>query len=204
MDLSTEQGCLSFVSEVASQENHLDILVNNSGTSWGAPLATFPEAGWDKVFNLNLKAPFTVTRAFLPLLEKSASLSGRPAKVIMIGSIAGLATQSAPTYSYDPLKAALHTLTRKLANEFASRKITVNAIAPGYVPSKMSSQLETYASRDKITQSIPLRRWGQAGDMAGVTLFLAGAAGDWVTGTVIAVDGGVTAQPPGFSHVATL
>eukprot|EP00298_Acanthocystis_sp_HF-20_P004950 c15253_g1_i1.p1 GENE.c15253_g1_i1~~c15253_g1_i1.p1 ORF type:complete len:278 (+),score=131.03 c15253_g1_i1:35-835(+) len=193
-DLATEKGCLSFVQRFSKVEKRLDVLVNNSGTSWGAPLNEFPEAGWDKVYSLNLKAPFYLTRSFLPLLEQSVKERNEPSRVIMIGSIAGIAPQLAPTYSYDALKAALHHLTRKFAAEFASKKITVNAIAPGLFPSSMSKQLETYASKESIVSAIPLKRAGRDTDMAATVLYLSGSGGSFVTGIILTVDGGATSR----------
>lgn len=174
------------------------VLVNNSGIAWGEPLEKHSEKGFDRVYALNVKAIFFLTRALLPLLDKG-STPRDPSRVINIGSIAGLRPQAYPTFSYDLSKAAVHHLTRKLADEFATRpggtSITVNAIAPGYVPSKMSAQLDAYTGdAAKVAASVPLRRLGEATDMVGASLFLASNAGAWITGIVLPVDGGFLAK----------
>lgn len=194
-DLGSEAGCVALAKTFAERTDKLHVLVNNSGTSWGAPMATHGEKGWDKTYALNVKGVFFLTREMLPLLDAGSTKSD-PARVINIGSIAGLRPQVFPTFSYDVSKAAVHHLTKKLADELADRRtfggesITVNAVAPGYVPSQMSKQLEGYEQAKAIAESLPLRRKGNASDMAGVSLFLASNAGAWITGTVIHVDGG--------------
>ena len=165
----------------------LHCLVNNSGASWGEPLEQFTEKGWDKVMDLNVKSIFFLTRALIPLLTAAATPT-HPASVINIGSIAGLHHQSVSTWSYDISKAAVHHLTRKYAEELAGAHITVNCLAPGYVPSKMSKGLPvTY---EQIASALPLGRVGSAEDMAGCAIYLASRAGAWVTGVIIPVDGG--------------
>ena len=162
--------------------------------AWGEPLATHSEKGLDRVFALNFKAVFFLSRALLPLLEKAATPSC-PSRIINIGSIAGIRPQSFPTYGYDASKAALHHPTLKLADELASRRLTVNAIAPGYVPSAMSAQLDAYTDGDNdVLKKIPLGRLGAPGDMAGAALFLASPAGAWITGVILPVDGGFMAR----------
>ena len=189
-DLSTQQGIEHLVSEISANEDQLDILVNNAGATWGAAVDDFPEAGWDKVMNINVKSPFFLTQALLPLLDKSASAAD-PARVIMIGSVDGLNVNELPTFSYGPSKAAVHHLARTLASHLASRNITVNAIAPGPFPSKMMAKtLESMG--EKIRQGVPLKRIGQAEDMAGTAIFLASKAASYVTGVIIPVDGGIT------------
>jgi NAD(P)-dependent dehydrogenase (short-subunit alcohol dehydrogenase family) len=188
-DLSTEAECLRLAAEVGDREPSLDILVNNAGATWGAPLTEFPAAAWDKVTDLNLKAPFYLTRAFLPLLE-AAGTHDDPARVINIGSIDGLHVPGLPTYPYSASKAGLHHLTRVLAKELGPRHITVNAVAPGPFESKMmAATLETFG--DAIVASAPLRRIGRPDDMAGVAIYLCSRAGAYVTGAVIPVDGGI-------------
>ena len=139
---------------------------------------------------LNVTSPFLLTRALRPLLEKGCK-EGDPSRVINIGSVAGLHPQPIPTYSYDVSKAAIHHLTRKLASEFAPT-ITVNAIAPGYVPSRMSRGLLNYAPEQKLTASVPMGRFGSAQDIGGAAVYLSSPAGAWVTGTIMVVDGGHT------------
>lgn len=189
-DLSTKAGIDALADEIKSREKTLDILVNNAGATWGASIDEFPESAWDKVMDINVKSPFFLTQSLLPLLEKSASPED-PARVIMIGSIDGLNVNSMPTFSYGPSKAAVHHLARTFAAHLAPKHITVNAIAPGPFPSKMMEHtLENYG--EQIRGSVPLRRIGNAEDMAGVAIYLASRASSYVTGVVIPVDGGLT------------
>jgi len=188
-DLSTEAECLRLAAEIGAREQALNVLVNNAGATWGAPIEEFPAAAWDKVVDLNLKAPFFLTRAFLPLLE-AAGTQDDPARVINVGSIDGLHVPSMPTYSYSASKAGLHHLTRVLARELGPRHITVNAVAPGPFESKMmASTLATLG--EQIAAATPLRRIGRPDDMAGVAVYLASRAGAYVNGAVIPVDGGL-------------
>ncbi|HEX4658017.1 MAG TPA: SDR family oxidoreductase [Streptosporangiaceae bacterium] len=188
-NLSTEAECLRLAGEIAGREQTLNVLVNNAGATWGAPLEEFPAAAWDKVVDLNLKAPFFLIRAFLPLLE-AAGTHDDPARVINIGSIDGLHVPSLPTYAYSASKAGLHHMTRVLARELGPRGITVNAVAPGPFESKMmAATLEQFG--ESIAEAAPLRRIGRPDDMAGVAVYLASRAGAYVTGAVIPVDGGI-------------
>jgi NAD(P)-dependent dehydrogenase (short-subunit alcohol dehydrogenase family) len=188
-DLSSEAECRRLAAEVAGREQGLHVLVNNAGATWGAPLEEFPASAWDKVLDLNLKAPFFLTRAFLPLLEAAGSRDD-PARVINIGSIDGLRVPPLPTYSYSASKAGLHHMTRVLAKELGPRHITVNAVAPGPFESKMmAASLRSVG--DAIADAAPLRRIGRPDDMAGVAIYLASRAGAYVTGVVIPVDGGI-------------
>ncbi|HUJ07216.1 MAG TPA: SDR family oxidoreductase [Streptosporangiaceae bacterium] len=188
-DLSAESECLRLAAEVGEHLQALHVLVNNAGATWGAPLEAFPASAWDKVLDLNLKSPFLLTRAFLPLLE-AAGTRDDPARVINIGSIDGLHVPSLPTYSYSASKAGLHHLTRVLARELGPRHITVNAIAPGPFESKMmAATLRSFG--DAIAASAPLRRIGRPDDMAGAAVFLSSRAGAYVTGAVLPVDGGI-------------
>jgi NAD(P)-dependent dehydrogenase (short-subunit alcohol dehydrogenase family) len=189
-DLSNAKGINSLATEINDRETQLDILVNNAGATWGAPIDEFPENGWDKVMDLNVKSPFFLTQALLPLLEKSATADD-PARVIMIGSVDGLNVNSMPTFSYGPSKAAIHHLARTLASHLATRNITVNAVAPGPFPSKMMAHtLENFG--EQIRQGVPLGRIGRADDMAGAAIFLASRAASYITGVIIPVDGGIT------------
>ena len=188
-DLSSEAECTRLAAEVGAREDELHILVNNAGATWGEPLETFPESAWDKVLDLNLKSPFFLTRAFLPLLQE-AGTQDDPARVINIGSIDGLHVPPMNTYSYSSSKAALHHLTRVLARELGPKHITVNAVAPGPFESKMmAATLDAFGK--EIAARSPLGRIGRPDDMAGVAVFLASRAGSYVTGSVIAVDGGI-------------
>lgn len=188
-DVSREEECLRLAGEVGDREERLHILINNAGANWGAPIEEFPAAGWDKVVDLNLKAPFFMTRAFLPLLQAAATPED-PARVINVGSIDGLRVPELPTYSYSATKAGVHQLTRVLARELGPRHITVNAVAPGPFESKMmAATLEAFG--EAIAASSVLGRIGRPDDMAGVAVYLSSRAGAYVTGAIIPVDGGI-------------
>jgi NAD(P)-dependent dehydrogenase (short-subunit alcohol dehydrogenase family) len=188
-DLSSEAEAVRLAGEIADREPALHILVNNAGANWGAPLAEYPDAAWDKLLALNVKAVFHLTRALLPQLE-AAARPGDPARVVNIGSIDGLHVPPLETYAYSTSKAAVHHLTRVLARQLAPRGITVNAVAPGPFESKMMAEtLEHF--RDAIIGSCPMGRIGEPEDMAGVAIYLASRAGAYVTGAVIPVDGGI-------------
>ena len=187
-DLSTMEGVAYLVGEFSEQEERLHILVNNAGAAWGEPIETFPEKGFDKITDLNLKSLFFLTRDLLPMLEKAGS-SEDPARVINIGSIDGLRVPFVPNFSYAAAKAAVHHLTRMLAVHLGGRKITVNAVAPGFFPSKMTRHLlENY--RETFEKACPLGRIGEPADMAGIAVFLASRAASYINGAVIPVDGG--------------
>ena len=193
-DLSTAEGIAALVDAIKGREDKLDILVNNAGATWGAPIEDFPESAWDKVMTINVKSPFFLTQALLPLLENAASAED-PARIIMIGSIDGLNVNQLPTFSYGPSKAAVHHLARTLASHLADRHITVNAIAPGLFPSRMTAHIID-AMGEQIVQGTPLKRRGRPEDMAGVAIYLASKAASFVTGVVIPVDGGITGAKP--------
>jgi len=187
-DLSTMEGVEGLCRQLAEREEKLHILVNNAGAAWGEPIETFPEEGFDKVTDLNLKSLFFLTRDLLPMLENAASPED-PARVINIGSIDGLRVPFVENFSYAAAKAAVHHLTRMLAVHLGGRKITVNAVAPGFFPSKMTQfLLENY--REKFEEACPLGRIGEPADMAGIAVFLASRAASYINGAVIPVDGG--------------
>lgn len=189
-DISTMEGCQHLVKEFSAREQALHILVNNAGAAWGAPLEQYPEIGYDKVVDTNVKAIFFLTRDFVPLLKKAATPQD-PARVINIGSIDGLKVPSVDNFAYSASKAAVHHLTRVLAVKLGEKKITVNAIAPGPFESKMTEWL-LGNFRDKIETDCPLGRIGQPADMAGIAIYLASRAGAYVNGAVIPVDGGIS------------
>ena len=190
-DLAREEECLRLAAEVGRSEERVHILVNNAGTNWAAALEEFPASGWDKVVDLNLKTPFYLTRAFLPLLE-AAGTADDPARVINVGSIDALRVPEFHTYSYAASKAGLHQLTRVLARELGPRHITVNAVAPGPFETKMMAVALAEQGED-IAASSPLGRWGRPDDMAGVAVYLSGRGAAYVTGVIIPVDGGIWA-----------
>ena len=190
-DLSSESGCQALGDEILEREGRLDVLVNNAGANWGEDISTFPDAAWDRVLNLNVKAIFHLTRYLIPALVKAGTAED-PARVINIGSIDGLKAPSLETYSYSASKAAVHHMTRVLAKKLAPQHITVNAVAPGPFQSKMMrATLDQFG--DAIAKTNPLGRIGQDEDMAGIAIFLASRASAYMTGTVIPVDGGITA-----------
>jgi NAD(P)-dependent dehydrogenase (short-subunit alcohol dehydrogenase family) len=165
------------------------VLVNNAGATWGAPIDDFPAAAWNKVLDLNLRTPFLLTQAFLPLLEARASAED-PSRVINVGSIEGLRVPAWPSFSYSSSKAGLHQLTRHLARDLGPRHLTVNAIAPGPFPSKMMAAMLEQEG-EAIVASAPLGRIGHPDDIAGLTVFLSSRAGRYVTGAIIPLDGGI-------------
>lgn len=188
-DLSSEEGCLALVREFTEREDALHVLVNNAGANWGAPFEEFPDHAWDRCLNLNLRAPFHLTKGLRGHLEK-ASGDGDPARVINVGSIDGLTPPALDTYAYSASKAGVHHMTRVLAKKLAPQ-VTVNAVAPGPYPSKMmDATLEQFG--DAIRESCPMKRIGEPDDMAGIAIFLASKAATYITGAVIPVDGGIS------------
>jgi NAD(P)-dependent dehydrogenase (short-subunit alcohol dehydrogenase family) len=191
-DLGSEAGCRLLTDQLIEREERLDVLVNNAGANWAAPLAEYPDAGWDKVMALNVKGVFHLTRFLVPLLQKAAS-DEDPARVINVGSIDGIQAPMPETYAYSASKAAVHQLTRVLAHRLAGQRITVNAIAPGPFESQMMAEtLRRFG--DQIRASCPLGRIGRPEDVAGTAIYLSSKAGAYLTGAVIPVDGGLSTR----------
>ncbi|WP_405140457.1 SDR family oxidoreductase [Sphaerisporangium sp. NBC_01403] len=191
-DLSTPEGIETLVSAVTAREHRLDVLVNNAGATWGAPLEEYPEHAFDKLWGINVKGVFYLTQRFLPLLRAAASADD-PARVINIGSVDGLRVPIVENYAYSAAKAGVHMLTRHLAHTLASEFITVNAIAPGPFESKMMAYaLDDPQMRATIETHVPLGRIGRPDDMAGAAIFLSSRAGAYLTGALIPVDGGIS------------
>lgn len=186
-DVSTVAGCDALAAKFNALEPKLDILVNNAGAAWSAPFDEFPESGWDKVMDLNLKSPFFLTKALHGAL--TAGAKGRHSKVINIASIDGLRLNPWETYSYHASKAGLIYLTRRIAAKLVEDGILVNAIAPGAFASEMNRTARDHG--DQVSKRIPTRRIGADEDMAAAAIYLASRAGDYVVGETIAVDGGV-------------
>jgi NAD(P)-dependent dehydrogenase (short-subunit alcohol dehydrogenase family) len=187
-DLSTSEGRERFIAAFREQETNLDVLINNAGAAWGAPFDEFPESGYDKVMDINVKAIFMLTQALLPMLEKGASTDD-PARVINVGSIDAMKVSFQDNYSYGASKAAVHWMTKNFALKLCRRGITFNAIAPGPFESKMMEKAMT-EMKDQIAAGNPMARIGVPADMAGVAIYLASRAGSYVNGAVIPVDGG--------------
>jgi NAD(P)-dependent dehydrogenase (short-subunit alcohol dehydrogenase family) len=191
-DVSSREGAVELASAVRERFPQLNILINNAGASWGAPLEDFPQSGWDRAMHTNVEGVFHLTVALLPELRAAASAED-PARVINIGSVDGIRAPAMESYSYGASKAAVHMLTRHLAKRLASEQITVNAIAPGPFESKMMAfLLDNPESREAVAASVPLGRIGRPDDAAGLVQFLASRAGSYLTGTVIPLDGGIT------------
>ena len=186
-DVSGASGVRALAEQFLRHEDGLDILVNNAGAAWGAPFADFPESGWDKVMDLNLKTPFLLTQALYPALKLRATQQ-RPSKVINIASIDGVSVNMHETYSYAASKAGLIHLTKRMALRLIDDDIVVNAIAPGAFASDMNRDARDHA--DDIAKHIPSRRIGAKEDMAGSAVYLASRAGDYVVGGTLVVDGG--------------
>jgi len=188
IDVSTVEGARQLAAEIGQREPALDILVNNAGAAWGEDFDTFPESGWDKVVDLNMKTPFFLTQALHEALKRAAKV--RPAKVINIASIDGISVNAWETYSYTASKAGLIHLTKRMALRLAQDNIVVNGIAPGPFPSDMNKEARDHG--DAVAHRVPAGRVGGTEDMAGAAIFLASRAGDYVVGETIVVDGGVT------------
>jgi NAD(P)-dependent dehydrogenase (short-subunit alcohol dehydrogenase family) len=195
-DVSTVAGCKALAAQLAEHTDRLDILVNNAGAAWGEPFEMFPEKGWDKVMDLNVKSPFFLTQALHAPLKTAAS-AGRPAKVINITSIDGQRLNPWETYSYQASKAALIYLTKRMAARLITDHINVTSIAPGAFASEMNKAARDHGSA--IAQSIPAKRIGVDEDMAGAAIYLASRAGDYVVGDTITVDGGLVHAALGTS-----
>jgi len=190
-NVATPEGRKVLVDELTKREGGLSILVNNAGITWGAPLEEYPDDAFQKVMNLNVNAMFALTRDLLSLLEKAATRED-PARVINIGSMDGIhvpTVQQTGTYAYSASKAAVHHLTRALAVDLGPRNITVNAVAPGFFPSKITEFIiERYL--DDMEGNCPLKRLGKPAEMAGIAIYLASRAGAFTNGATIVVDGG--------------
>lgn len=189
-DISSMDEINALVEGLSAREKSIDVLVNNAGTGWVETLEKFPEAGWDKVMDLNVKTPFFLTKAMLPLLRAKANAE-QTASVINIGSIAGISGET-DAFSYAPSKAALHQVTRNLAVTLSDQHIRVNAIAPGRFFTKMTEYAQNTPVYDAEIKVIPLHRWGTETDISGVAIMLASQAGAFITGQIIPVDGGTT------------
>lgn len=197
-DLSKMEGVEALAAEIAGREGKLDVLVNNAGVAWGAPLEEFPEIGWDKVFDTNVKGIFFLTQKLLGPL-RAAGTADDPARVINIGSIDGIKTPRFENYSYGPSKVAVHHMTRVLAAHLIGSHVNVNAIAPGPFPTWMLSTGVGFGGKtegvdwDQVGRTNPSGRVGAPEDIAGLAIFLASRASAYIVGQTIAIDGGIVA-----------
>lgn len=199
-DLSELAGIEGLAAAFGEREERLHILVNNAGAAWGAPLEEFPESGWDKVMNTNLKGPFFLTQKLLPKLRAAASAAD-PARVINVGSVDGIKTPVFDNFPYGPSKAGLHHLTRVLAAHLVKQHILVNAIAPGPFPTWMLSLGVGFggategeqADWEQVGKQNPRGRVGTPEDIAGLAIFLSSRAGAFTVGETITCDGGAVA-----------
>jgi NAD(P)-dependent dehydrogenase (short-subunit alcohol dehydrogenase family) len=185
----TTEGRKALVAALQSSSDRLDVLINNAGAQCEVPLEEFPEDGWDDVYDVNVKAPFFLIQALLPLLRAGADADG-PARVINIGSINGLHVTPRDQFAYASSKAAVHHLTRHLAAKLAPSSVTVNAIAVGMFVTGMKRGSVAEDRDPAALTAVPLRRFGSPSDIAGAAIYLASGAGSYVTGAVIPVDGG--------------
>lgn len=198
-DVATLAGVEALARQLGERESRLDVLVNNAGATWGEPLDVFPEKGWDKVMDTNVKGVFFLTQKLLPLLRKAATAED-PARVINVGSVDGIKTPTFDNFPYGPSKAAVHHLTRVLAAHLVEENILVNAIAPGPFPTWMLSAGVGFGGKvegqdwDAVGRGNPRGRVGTAEDIAGVAIFLASRAGAYTVGDVITCDGGMVAS----------
>jgi len=193
-DLSSVDGVKKLAAQLSAAEKQLDILVNNAGATWGAPVDEFPESGWDKIMDLNVKATFFLTQQLLPLLRSAANAED-PARVINISSINALRYPQADNFSYSASKAAVLMLTQHLSATLCAEHINVNAIAPGLFPSNMTAFMLNDASlRQQVHARIPMGRMGDLQDIAGTAIYLASRASAYVSGSCIVVDGGIVAS----------
>ncbi len=188
MDVSGAEGAQALAARFLEIEDSLDILINNAGAAWGGKFGEFPELGWDKVMDINVKAPFFLAQALYPALKKAATVD-QPAKVINIASIDGLSVNMQDTYSYAASKSGLIHLTKRMALSLARDNIIVSGIAPGAFASEMNKVARD--DGDRLAAEIPAGRIGSKSDMAGAAIFLASRAGNYVVGTTLVVDGGV-------------
>ena len=195
-DISTVDGCKALAAQFAEHESALDILVNNAGAAWGVPFEEFPEKGWDKVMDLNVKSPFFLTQALHEALRAAASRD-RPGKVINITSIDGLRLNPWETYSYHASKSALIYLTKRMAARLIQDSNTATSTAPGAFASEINRAARDHG--DDVAKGIPAKRIGVDEDMAGAAIFLASRAGDYVVGDTIVVDGGLVNAAVGTS-----
>lgn len=188
-DLSSVEATAKLAAEITAREDRLDILINNAGALWAAELEEYPESGWDKTYDLNVKGTFYLIQALLPLL-RAAATKENPARIINTGSIDAYHVPKHETYAYSSSKAAVHMLSKHLAWKLASDHITVNVIAPGLYLSKMLEGTLATKGEEALLEPVPLKRLAGPSDMAGAAIYLSSKASSFVTGVILSVDGG--------------
>ena len=187
-DISTKEGITQLVRQLSEKEKHLDILINNAGTVWGAPFDEFPESGWDRVVDLNMKTPFFLTQALAPMLRQASTRN--MAKVVNIASVDGISVCPYEDYSYAASKAGIIHLTKRMSLQLINDKICVNAIAPGAFISEMNAEIRDNSA--SVALRIPAKRIGREEDIASAAIYLSSSASDYVVGHTLIVDGGIT------------
>ena len=191
-DLGQETSIKPLVEEALRRLGRIDILINNAGATWGAPAEDYPLEAWDKVMNLNIRSIFLLSQE----VGKRSMIPRKYGRIINIASIAGLSGNppgSMQTIAYNTSKAAVINFTRTLAGEWGVHGITVNALAPGFFPSKMTRGTLEQLGEQQLAQAAPLQRIGDDEDLKGATLLFASDAGKHISGQTLAVDGGVSA-----------
>jgi len=190
-DLSSPQAAVDLVERFHEALGACHILINNAGKTWGGSIDSFPDNAWPSVMSVNVQMPFTIIRELLPELSAGGTPDD-PARIINIGSIAGMKNEKLQAYSYAASKAAIHMLTRDLAGDLADRNITVNAVIPGYFPTKMTAHMRHEDGVDPVLLShIPMKRLGRAEDIASTVIFLCSRGAGYITGVLLPVDGGI-------------
>lgn len=189
-DLSTQQGIDTLATTVIQHTDRVHVLVNNAGAAWGEPIDDYSRDGFERVLDINVTGLFLTTQALLPLLRAAATAQD-PARVINIGSVDGFTVPIWETYAYSASKAAVHHLSRHMAQRLTPEHITVNVIAPGFFPSDMTAfAVDDERAGAELLSRIPRGRFGNADDITGAVIFLSSRAGAYVTGAVLPVDGG--------------
>ncbi len=191
-NLSSAEAATALATDVKARRQRLHVLINNAGRTWGAPLESFPDSAWSSVMTVNVQAPFTLVRELLPLL-RAAGTPGDPARVLNVGSMAGMVVERINAYSYTASKAAIHHLSKVMAADLAEQNIAVNTIAPGYFPTKMMAHIRDDDEKlAELAGRVPFGRVGHSDDIAGLCVFLSSRASAYMTGTLIPLDGGLS------------